>query len=223
MFFTLAEAFRPSSIKGFGPDNGQVMLDVAISDVSQKSNIDERKLASSSSGWSKVQNLAPYTQPQYSSTSYSSNYSKSSDHTTLYPQKSEAQPRRSRPSFLDSLNVPKGSSLVLPDNYVESRESISGNEAKICTDSRGESAIGTPYTDNLAASVTAVSNGKHFPDAGEHSVEKKPEFYQLKQDEDFAALEQVLKLSKYCSFSCGHFGHELLNLKSVLKKFLSDL
>ncbi|KAK4765046.1 hypothetical protein SAY86_026136 [Trapa natans] len=180
---TKNEAFQQSDIKGFGPDNGQAMIDVAISDVPEVPNIYEKKLASSSSGLLKEQTFAPYAPPQYSPT----------DHTTLYHQNIEAQPRRSRPSFLDSLNVSKGSSVVLPNNHVESRESISGNEIKIHYDSQGQTAIDTSYMDSIATSATAVDNGKYFPDAGEHDVGKKSDFYLPKRDEDFATLEQHIE------------------------------
>ncbi|KAK4772523.1 hypothetical protein SAY86_014298 [Trapa natans] len=181
----MLEAFQQSGIKGFNPDNGQAMLDVAISDGHEEHNIDERKLASSSSGWPVEQTSAPYAPPQYSPSSYSSNYSKFSDNTIPYHQTTEAQPRRSRPSFLDSLNVSKGSSTVLPNNHVDS---ISGNEIKTSYDSQGQSAIATSYMDKLVTSATSVNNGKYFLDAG-----KRPEFYLPKKDEDFAALEQHIE------------------------------
>ncbi|KAK4761157.1 hypothetical protein SAY87_006050 [Trapa incisa] len=181
----MLEAFQQSGIKGFNPDNGQAMLDVAISDGHEEHNIDERKLASSSSGWPVEQTSAPYAPPQYSPSSYSSNYSKFSDNTIPYHQTTEAQPRRSRPSFLDLLNVSKGSSTVLPNNHVDS---ISGNEIKTNYDSQGQSAIATSYMDKLVTSATSVNNGKYFLDAG-----KRPEFYLPKKDEDFAALEQHIE------------------------------
>lgn len=218
-FFTLTEAIQQSSIKGFGLESGQAMLDVAIADGSEKLNINEGKLTSSSSRWRQMQTFAPYTSPQYSSASYSSDYRKSSDDNPLPLQPSEAQPRRSRPSFLDSLNVPRAPSLALPNQYAESREPISGNDTEIPMDSLSQSAFGTRYTDNLATSTTAVSNGKHLPDGSEHSVEKKPEFYLHKKDEDFAALEQVLKVSNYIVFQVDIFGRNCLNWRVVLQNF----
>lgn len=208
----MTEAIQQSSIKGFGPESGQAMLDVARADGSEKLNVNEGKLTtSSSSGWRQMQTFDPYTSPQYSSASYSSNYSKSSDHTPLNLQPSEALTRRSRPSFLDSLNVPRAPSLALPNKYTESREPISGNDTEIRLDSLSQSAFGTRYTDNLATSTTAISNGKHLPDGGEHSVEKRPEFYPHKKDEDFASLEQVLKVSSYIVFQVDIFGRNCVN------------
>ncbi|OWM84258.1 protein BLISTER isoform X2 [Punica granatum] len=186
------EAYQPSSTKGSAPESGLLVFDVARSDDSAKFDIDERKLSSSFSGLPGVQSSAPYTSSQYSSAAYSSDHSNSSDHTPLYTPISEAHPRRSRPSFLDSLNVPRASP-AFPSKYAESKELTSGNDAGNSMDSLSQSAFGTRYTDNLATSTTAISNEEHISDAGGRCVEKKPEFYLPKQDEDFAALEQHIE------------------------------
>lgn len=112
----------------------------------------------------------------------------------------ESYPRRTYPSFLDSLNIKdssaSGRTFVEKDKLSNSKLSSSN----IAT----SSAIHAPFTASSPAEplpTPAFSNpsDEHFGYASmglnsfEHSLENKLEFTSQKQNEDFAALEQHIE------------------------------
>ncbi|XP_021757023.1 protein BLISTER-like [Chenopodium quinoa] len=113
----------------------------------------------------------------------------------------EPYPRRSRPSFLDSLNIVKDSSASSRP-FVENDKFMN---AKVPSSNIAESsAIHDPSTayapvEPLSTSVYSNPSDGFFSDVSkghksfEHNLESKLEFTSQKQNEDFAALEQHIE------------------------------
>lgn len=126
-----------------------------------------------------------------SSEAYTSEYSSTElsgapNHASLYTSVSEA--RRSRPSFLDSLNVPRVSpSIPSRDQFIGNGP---GQGSKIPVESSTFRSQSTNYSSSLP------NSGHSLVDANGHT-ERKPDFYLPKPDEDFTALEQVCFLYNY--------------------------
>ncbi|GAB2294152.1 hypothetical protein Dimus_028372 [Dionaea muscipula] len=106
-----------------------------------------------------------------------------SNHAALALEATEAQPRRSRPSFLDSLNIPRASSAFgLPQHEPQKIESI-----------------GVPSTNVLASlpSQKPIQETRilefQVPNMHDNNMERKPVLYSQRQNEDFAALEQHIE------------------------------
>lgn len=122
-------------------------------------------------------NLSPWTPDSNYSGFSSSNYgqlSQSSLGTNV---------RRSRPSFLDSINISRGPSASPP---------ISG-PVKVEPKVHPEDTLGSYLSQNSTNSSVASGNGADlFKKFMDKSLENRQDFYSRKQDEDFAALEQVL-------------------------------
>lgn len=115
--------------------------------------------------------------------------------------------RRSRPSFLDSLNVPRvSSSSPFSNTEPEKAESFMSYSSKVQsktlfpeTEEVESFSKLSPSKKSASASSIASSlpanNGGGFLRQGihENSIEKNQDFYLPKQDDDFAALEQHIE------------------------------
>lgn len=169
----------------------------------------EGKLSSSASGLSSLQSAQVQTSE---STGFGYDYRSSPNHVQLESVTPDTNSRRSRPSFLDSLNVSRASSGTL-SQQVEPEDSFMSNSSK----SNGMSFLGslpfhkpsmddgrvTPFPKHETVAPHAFEHSKKSslsPSAGvdqemtivESSLDRKYEFYSSKQNDDFAALEQVL-------------------------------
>uniref|UniRef100_A0A0R0HSG0 Uncharacterized protein n=1 Tax=Glycine max TaxID=3847 RepID=A0A0R0HSG0_SOYBN len=149
------------------------------------------------------------TMPKYDSTGYEAR--NSSNHTPIHSLPTESSSRRSRPSFLDSLNVTRpslGSPFhqseqdSLMSNYLESSSNdISGSayfhkpseETKIMplfsnfTTANVHSSLEPLTTPSV---VDNDNQGALITSTRESGMEKKHDYYSSSQNEDFTALEQ---------------------------------
>ncbi|KAF8014323.1 hypothetical protein BT93_H0231 [Corymbia citriodora subsp. variegata] len=188
--------------------SGLRMFDMARFNGSKVSDSQERKLGS-------VFNELPSTQSATShisgdsSSDFSSDLNSSSNSIPLYSTVSESHPRKLRPSFLDSLNVTR-SAPSLPSESVEPEEPVMKNSLNFSSIDAGNlNPFRHAYDGNVGpfskpraspgpdASMHSISPSPFAfnpeSQAGEQSIESKPEFYTSKQNDDFAALEQHIE------------------------------
>ncbi|KAK6929662.1 hypothetical protein RJ641_003756 [Dillenia turbinata] len=156
----------------------------------------------------------PRPVPESLYTGFSSDLKSSSNHVFLYPAMIGTNSRRSRPSFLDSINVSGVSSssvgssteLQKDDSYVTSASRIAGTDS--LASSAQKPAMGTGTRDSFSnsrrpvpsgfepsiSSTPYASNGDQLQQSHSgNSLVKKHEFNFPKQDDDFAALEQHIE------------------------------
>ncbi|KAL2530887.1 protein BLISTER [Forsythia ovata] len=115
---------------------------------------------------------------------FSSDTQSSSNHALPSPP---ATGRRSRPSFLDSINISGGPSASPPLFGVATTDSSSSKVYPM-------DSLGSSFPQNTANSSIASGNGVDlFNHIMENSVENKHDFYSQRQNEDFAALEQHIE------------------------------
>lgn len=147
---------------------------------SMVSDIGESKFNSSPAQLSGANNLSPWTPDSYNSSFSSSNYRQQ----TL---SSETNVRRSRPSFLDSINISRGPSASPP---------MSGPNVEVFGSKvYPEDTLGSYPAQNSTQSSVALGNGADmFKQVMDKSLDNRQELYPRKQDEDFAALEQVFRV-----------------------------
>lgn len=152
------------------------------------------------------------TMPKYDSTGYEAR--NSSNHTPIHSMSTESSSRRSRPSFLDSLNVTRPSSGS-PFHQSEQDSSMS-NHFESSNNDISESAffrkpseetktvplfpkfttatVHSPLEHLTTPSVVDNDNqGAPMISAKENGMEKKHDYYSASQNEDFAALEQHIE------------------------------
>ncbi|XP_048235749.1 protein BLISTER isoform X4 [Ricinus communis] len=128
---------------------------------------------------------------------YDSDSKSSSNHTQLLSGTSEPNSRRSRPSFLDSLNVTRASSGTSFQPTELQKESFMPGK------SNGMGALDSSTFQNLSVEAqtlghhpmtfSASSNSVEMSNIDENSWGRKHEFYSSKHNEDFAALEQHIE------------------------------
>ncbi|KAL3828329.1 hypothetical protein ACJIZ3_017131 [Penstemon smallii] len=99
------------------------------------------------------------------------------------PPSPPAAGRRSRPSFLDSIQIPKGPSSS-PPLLAEAKADSSSSKAYLMDD------LGSSVSQRSANSSIAFGDGV---DLLNHVTENKHDFFLRKQNEDFAALEQHIE------------------------------
>ncbi|CAL5414480.1 unnamed protein product [Camellia sinensis] len=99
----------PTKIRESHFEVGQNRHAVPESNNTMTFDVEERKL-SSSAGHLPGGNGAPFWPSESRSTAFSFDLRSSSDNLPLYPDIAETNTRRSRPSFLDSLNMPSATS-----------------------------------------------------------------------------------------------------------------
>lgn len=121
-----------------------------------------------SSSWTSADKYSDYNSEALSSSSHG-------------PPSPPASGRRSRPSFLDSIQISKGPSSSLPLFGTE-KDDISSSKV-YPVDGLG-SSVPHRFTNTSVTSGDGVGLFNHI-------AEKKNDFFSQKQNEDFAALEQV--------------------------------
>ncbi|KAK4482512.1 hypothetical protein RD792_009671 [Penstemon davidsonii] len=99
------------------------------------------------------------------------------------PPSPPAAGRRSRPSFLDSIQIPKGPSSS-PPLFAEAKADSSSSKAYLMD------VLGSSVSQRSANSSIAFGDGV---DLLNHVTENKHDFFSRKQNEDFAALEQHIE------------------------------
>ncbi|KAF7151865.1 hypothetical protein RHSIM_Rhsim02G0049400 [Rhododendron simsii] len=167
----------------------------------------ERKLGNSV-GHFPSGNSQPFWTSESPSTSFNFGAASSYNNGPLDPAVSEPASRRSRPSFLDSINTPK---VPLTEPGTVEPNSSKVNDMDAVTSSYSQ----MPYTDpettqsfskmrasnvpnafehSMTSSVSAGNGGDFYRHAvHETSMERKRDSYSQKQDDDFAALEQHIE------------------------------
>ncbi|BBG92618.1 BLISTER protein, partial [Prunus dulcis] len=197
-----------TSLRGFAHEVGKNMHGNSV-DLSDPITFrfGEGKLTSSASGFHNLQSTAVQT-------SESMGFGSDARSSSLYSVTPETNSRRSRSSFLDSINVSKASSGTV-FQHGEPEESLMSNSYK----SNGMSFLGSsPFRkpsmdDDTVRSFSKFETGAPHafensvkslfpPNAGMdqqrpiiegNSMERKHEFYSPNQNEDFSALEQHIE------------------------------
>ncbi|XWS09070.1 hypothetical protein CRYUN_Cryun40dG0054500 [Craigia yunnanensis] len=178
------------------------------------SDLGERKFSGSSSGFPSVH--GPPIQTSGSS-EFSFDARSSSSHMPLHLVTNDASSRRSRPSFLDSLNVSQVSSGSLFQYNQPTKDAFASHSSQLNSiNAVGSSPFEKPSTENETIGTFSKLRSPDFPSASEYPghfkvpastngdllgqnvateniLEKKHEFYSMKQNEDFAALEQHIE------------------------------
>ncbi|XP_052189459.1 protein BLISTER isoform X2 [Diospyros lotus] len=185
---------RPSTkMTGSSFEVGQNIHAIPESSNTMISDIGQRKYGNSLDHFPSGNSTSLWLPESQSASSFVSR--SSSSHAPLYPAVAETNTRRSRPSFLDSMSVPR---VPLTDlGRVES--------------SASETSFTNPETSQPFSKLMALKEANAFEpsvtssvfagngnDAYRHtfrenSVERKHDYYSQKQDEDFAALEQHIE------------------------------
>ncbi|TYH82171.1 hypothetical protein ES332_D02G039900v1 [Gossypium tomentosum] len=178
------------------------------------SDFGEGKFSSSSGGFPSLH--VPSIQTSGSS-EFSFDARSSSSHTALHSVANDTSSRRSRPSFLDSLNVSGASSGSLFQHNQPTKEVFASQSSQFNTsNTMGSSPFERPSTEIGNAGTYSKLGFSDFPSGNEYSgyfsapassngdlsklivaneniLEKKHDFYSTKQNEDFAALEQHIE------------------------------
>lgn len=184
--------------------------------VHMLSNKEDKKLSSSFGYLPSTHGASPLAS-ESSSTSFAYDVRGSSNHLPLYSVTPETNARRSRPSFLDSINVPRvPSASHLPLTEPGKAEPFFSSSSKVnsmdvlgssaSTKSLAESENFEPFSkagnsngpspfDHSINSSVSVGNRVEMLRHGldQNSLERKFEFHSQKQNEDFAALEQHIE------------------------------
>ncbi|CAL5416538.1 unnamed protein product [Camellia sinensis] len=166
-----------------------------ISDMGERNSLSHFRSGNSTPSW-------PSESP---STAFSFDGRSSSSHVPLYPAVAEISTRRSRPSFLDSINMPK---VPLTESGRVESSKFSDRDAV------ASSAFETSFTEtetihpfsklrdpNVASafehSMTSTVSARNGDDMYGHTfnenMDRRHDSYSRKQDENFAALEQHIE------------------------------
>ncbi|PSR98349.1 Myosin heavy chain, striated muscle like [Actinidia chinensis var. chinensis] len=163
----------------------------AVLDLNNNMTFDmgERKF-SDSVGHFPSGNSIPLWPSESRSTAFSSGVNGSSNHVPLYPAPAETNTRRSRPSFLDSINLPKVP-LSEPGKVDSYSSKVHEMELALSASQKlfAETDTGQPFSALRAPNVLDM----YGHNVNENSMERKQDSYFRKQDEDFAALEQHIE------------------------------
>ncbi|TYI92075.1 hypothetical protein E1A91_D02G041500v1 [Gossypium mustelinum] len=178
------------------------------------SDFGEGKFSSSSGGFPSLH--VPSIQTSGSS-EFSFDARSSSSHTPLHSVANDTSSRRTRPPFLDSLNVSGASSGSLFQHNQPTKEVFASQSSQFNTsNTMGSSPFERPSTEIGNAGTYSKLGFSDFPSGNEYSgyfsapassngdlsklivaneniLEKKHDFYSTKQNEDFAALEQHIE------------------------------
>lgn len=208
----VVDSIQPTSNdRGSVHDAGQHMNGIAHIGDSMVSNYEERKLSSYAGSLPSVNNAAPQA---FEATAFSSDVRSSSNHVPLFSVTTETNSRRSRPSFLDSLNVPRASSGTPFQHTEPEKDSYMSNSSNtynmdlfgpsafkkasvesesVGTFSKLKTPNGPSVFDQPMNSSVYSGSGEDLvrPSINEHSMDTKQDFYSANQNEDFTALEQV--------------------------------
>ncbi|XP_068326939.1 protein BLISTER [Pyrus communis] len=201
------------SIRGFASEVGKNIRGSSedLSD-SLSYKFGEGKLSSFASSISSGQS-AP-VQTYESMGGFGSDSRGSSNHASLYSVTPETDSRRSRPSFLDSLNVSKTSSGTVSQQPEPERPFMSNSSKSSGMNFLGSLPFhkpsmdddtvrpflkfetGAPHASEPSMKSSLSPNAwmdQQRPTVEGHSMERKHEFYSPNQNEDFSALEQHIE------------------------------
>lgn len=131
---------------------------------------------------------------------FNSDIRSTTNHVQLFSGTSESNSRRSRPSFLDSLNVARAPSKnsfqsAEPQEFFMPSDLTSDGMDDLGSSAFQKSSLETDTVgQHLMEFSMPSSNGFDLmtSDVNENSMERMHELYSSKKNEDFAALEQVL-------------------------------
>ncbi|XVF29230.1 hypothetical protein REPUB_Repub15cG0103100 [Reevesia pubescens] len=177
------------------------------------SDLGERKFISSSGDF-----LSAHGPPIQTSGSseFSFDARSSSSHLPLHSVTNDTS-SRSRPSFLDSLNVSRASSGSLFQHNEPTKDAFASHSSQFNSiNALGSSPFEKPSADSETMGTFSKLRSPNFPSVSEYPVhfsvpgsnngdalrlnvanenmsEKKHDFYSTKQNEDFAALEQHIE------------------------------
>ncbi|CAK7327360.1 unnamed protein product [Dovyalis caffra] len=176
------------------------------------SDFGERNFSSFSSDLHTLRDTAVQTSE---STGFNSDARISSSHVPPHSVTSESNSWRSRPSFLDSLNVSRSSSrssfqrTELEESFIITNSKSNGFDAlgssafqklAVETETGRRFSELTPSSmpssfDHATKTSVSFTNGVDIikSNTNENSMERKYEFYSPKQNEDFSALEQHIE------------------------------
>ena len=148
----------------------------------------------------------------------------STSHMTLHSVTNDTSSRKSRLSFLDSLNVSRASSGSLFQHDQPTKDAFASHSSQFNSiNAIGSSPFEKPLTESDTMGTFSKLRSPDFPSASEYPghfsvpasnngdlwrlneniFEKKHEFYSTKQNEDFAALEQVVIFSFLVELTIG--------------------
>ncbi|GAU30463.1 hypothetical protein TSUD_18430 [Trifolium subterraneum] len=137
------------------------------------------------------------TIPKYDSNSYEAR--NSANHTPIHSVSTELSSRKSRPSFLDSINLTKPS-MGSPFHQPEQDASKFSHLESSGNDTSGSSYFHKPpeetKTVGLFSNLTTApvfNNSQEKIRAKENGMEKKHDYYSSSQNEDFSTLEQHIE------------------------------
>ncbi|KAL6970635.1 hypothetical protein U1Q18_030329 [Sarracenia purpurea var. burkii] len=179
------------------------MYDSLETNNTMRLDMGERKLGNSVGHFPSA-NSGPLWPSESRSTAFSFGINSSSNHVPLYPVVSEPDTRRSRPSFLDSINMSR-----VPVTEPESIELFSSkvHDVDVVTSSASQKTeTNLPFSKSMASNVTSTfehsmtssdstgNGGDMYRRAvNENSMEWKHDSNLQKQYEDFSALEQHIE------------------------------
>ncbi|PPD72186.1 hypothetical protein GOBAR_DD30923 [Gossypium barbadense] len=233
-------------LSSFHEDSIQSILGIRGSMISDPG---ERNFSSSSSDFPSV--LGPSTQISGSS-EFNFDARGSSSHMPVHSVTDDTISRRSRPSFLDSLNVSKASSGSLFQHDKTTNNAFASHSSQFNSfNTKGSSLFEKPSTEIETMGTFSKLGFPEFPGAreypGQYSVpvyngdllslnvanenvsEKNHEFYSTKHNEDFAALEQqrALEASRTLAESLAAENSSLTDSynqqRSVVNQLKSDM
>ncbi|KOM34389.1 hypothetical protein LR48_Vigan02g053900 [Vigna angularis] len=187
-------------------------LDSGYSHNSLSGGFSESFSSKFSSSDNNLPSLHGANMPKFNSTGLEAR--SSSYNRPILPLPVESSSRRSRPSFLDSLNVTK-TSLGSPFHQSEQSSSMSNHLESSSNDIPGSTYFPKPPEETKSVPLFPnfrtenVDNDNHgtLLSAKENGMEKNA-YYSSSKNEDFAALEQVISAS---------YGHDNTFLEPVIR------
>lgn len=180
--------FFGSSLYCFGPSGWVVESSHSTSNTtnsalglktkfSSSSDMTEKKYSDAFHHMGSMNHSSPWT-PDNRYADYSSDTRSTSNHA---PPSPPASGRRSRPSFLDSIQISKG---PLSSHPLFGSEKVDTSSSKVYPVDGLGSSVSQRSANSSVASGEAVGLVNHV-------IGNKHDFFPQKQNEDFAALEQV--------------------------------
>ncbi|MBA0749489.1 hypothetical protein Gogos_003409 [Gossypium gossypioides] len=196
-------------ITGSALEAGQSLQSNAEFREPMSSEPGERTFSSYSIDFPSVPGPSAWT---FGSSEFSFDAKSSTSHMPLQSVTNDTSSRKSRPSFLDSLNVSKASSGSLFQHNQPTKDAFPSHSSQFNSmNAIRSSPLDKPSVESETMGTFSEQRSPVFPSASEfpghfavpaksngdllrlneNISEKKHEFYSAKQNEDFAALEQV--------------------------------
>ncbi|XP_028100053.1 protein BLISTER isoform X2 [Camellia sinensis] len=166
-----------------------------ISDMGEKNSLSHFHSGNSTPSW-------PSESP---STAFSFDGRSSSSHLPLYPAVAEISTRRSRPSFLDSINMPKipltepgrVESSKFSDRHAVASSAFETSFAETETihpfSKFRDPNVASAFEHSMTSTVSARNGDDMYGHTFNENMDRRHDSYSRKQDEDFAALEQHIE------------------------------